>query len=173
MLIFGIMLEFYIFRYKLRSRRNDCSGRERMENIRFSWSPSLKMRPFSFVLQILILSCHIQPRGWPRETGYLIINEAASSRFWFQERMRREIRRELKQEKFANLGLSHPSTLPFRYQHSPSAINSNILDVLFQPWPSKLAGKDCWSTGTWGASKISQSRSSQNVKNDETCCAEA
>ena len=173
MLIFGIMLEFYIFRYKLRSRRDDSSGRERMENLRFSWSLPLIMRPFSFVLQILILSCHIQPWGWPCETGYLIINEAASSRFWFQERMRREIRRELKQEKFANLGLNHPSTLPFRYQHSPSAINFNILHVLFRPWPSKLAGKDCWSTGTWGASKISRSSSSQNVKNDETCCAEA
>ena len=36
MLIFGIMLEFYIFRYILRSRRDDSSGRERMENLRSS-----------------------------------------------------------------------------------------------------------------------------------------
>jgi len=74
------LIHFYK-RYKLRSRRNDCSGRERMENIRFL-----------FCLAIFSL-------------GVDLVR---------QERMRREIRRELKQEKFANLGLSHPSTLPFR-----------------------------------------------------------
>jgi len=31
-----------------------------------------------------------------------------------QERMKREVRRELIQEKFASQGLVHPTTLPFR-----------------------------------------------------------
>ena len=61
MLIFGIMLEFYIFRYKLRSRRDDSSGRERMENLRSSWSPhrlwdpSVLFSRFLFCLAIFSL----------------------------------------------------------------------------------------------------------------------
>lgn len=31
-----------------------------------------------------------------------------------QERMKREVRRELVQDKFASLGLAHPTTLPLR-----------------------------------------------------------
>ena len=40
--------------------------------------------------------------------------EELNKKFRPKERMKREVRRELIQEKFASLGLAHPTTLPLR-----------------------------------------------------------
>ena len=40
--------------------------------------------------------------------------EELNKKFRPKERMKREVRRELIQEKFASLGLTHPTTLPVR-----------------------------------------------------------
>ena len=57
--------------------------------------------------------------------SYHTKEEELNKKFRPKERMKREVRRELIQEKFASLGLAHPTTLPLRFsnhQHSCIAI---------------------------------------------------